>query len=184
VVRTGDGALLLDRSETCRREKSRPVRTVAGSVPVVRHRCRGDRCQREGGRGWEGARVPAAVAAAVGSMTAVVAAVGPFKHHLTPLCPFHALTGLWCPFCGGTRALWAVTQGDWRLMLHANALLPVIVAVAVWSWLASTGRATGWWELPVPRGRVLGVAAAVVLVCFTVLRNLPGFGALAPPAVA
>ena len=118
------------------------------------------------------------------ALTGAVALADPFRYHLTPPCPFHALTGLWCPFCGGTRALWAGAHGDFRLMLHSNALLPVIVLGVLWGWLAWFGRATGWWQLPDPRGKVLDVTIVVVLVAFAILRNLPGFGALAPPSVA
>lgn len=113
-----------------------------------------------------------------------VGIANPFKHHLTPPCPFHAATGLWCPLCGGTRAVWAAAHGDFSLMMHANALLPAVAALALWSWVAWLGRVTGWWRAPMPRGRTLAVVAGAVLLSFAVLRNLPGFGALAPPAVA
>jgi len=133
------------------------------------------------GRRWPAAG-PVATAAAVCVLTGVVAWRDPFKHQITPPCPFHALTGLWCPFCGATRAAWAATHGDLRLMLHANALFPMIVVLFGWSWLAWLAKATGRWSIPVPKGPVFAWALAAVLVCFTVLRNLPGFGALTPPA--
>jgi Protein of unknown function (DUF2752) len=117
-------------------------------------------------------------------LVAGVAVANPFEHHLSPPCPLHALTGLYCPFCGGTRATWALAHLHFGLMLHENALYPAIVVLAAWGWLSRLGRATGRWRLPAPRGRVLDVTVAVVLVTFMVLRNLPGFGVLAPPAVA
>jgi hypothetical protein len=126
-------------------------------------------------------RPPATAAGVVGGLTAFVALANPFRHHLTPPCLLHATTGLWCPLCGGTRAVWAAAHGDFALMLHANALLPAIVAGAAWTWLGSVGRATGWWRLPVPKGRSFNVVLIVVLVAFAVLRNLPGLSALAPP---
>ncbi|HUB69902.1 MAG TPA: DUF2752 domain-containing protein [Acidimicrobiales bacterium] len=125
---------------------------------------------------------PAVLALAAVSAASVTALVNPFEHHLSPPCPFHALTGLWCPFCGGTRAVWALAHGDFRLMLHADALFPLIAAAAVWGWLAWLGRVTGWWRLPMPRGRATAVVAVGLLVAFTVVRNLAGFGLLAPPA--
>lgn len=127
---------------------------------------------------------PIATVTALSALAGGVVLVGPFRHHLTPPCPFHALTGLWCPFCGGARALWAAGHGDFRLMLHSNALLPVFVVAVGWGWLVWLGRATGWWSLPVPRGRAFSIAVLVALVAFTVVRNLPGLGALAPPGVA
>jgi len=133
------------------------------------------------GRRWPAAG-PVATAAGVCALTALVAVRDPFKHQITPPCPFHELTGLWCPFCGGTRAVWAATHGDLRLMLHANALVPVIVALFAWFWFAWLGKTTNRWSIPVPRGRASAWALAVVLVAFTVLRNLHGFGTLAPPS--
>jgi uncharacterized membrane protein YpjA len=67
-------------------------------------------------------------------------------------------------------------------MLHVNALFPLIVVLFGWSWFAWLGKATSRWSIPVPKGRTSAWAVAVVLVAFTVLRNLPGFGALAPPS--
>jgi hypothetical protein len=133
---------------------------------------------------WRRLARPVLAAAALGAATGVIAVANPFKHHVTPPCPFHAVTGLWCPLCGGTRAVWAATHGDFRLMLHANILFPAIVVLIGWTWLGWAGRATGWWRLPVPKGRGFKLAVVAVLVAFTVLRNLPGLGALAPPSVA
>jgi len=136
------------------------------------------------GASWRRPGPLAAVALGLCAATGAIAVANPFHHHLTPPCPFHAVTGLWCPFCGGTRAVWAAAHGDVRLMMHANALLPAIVLVITWMWLSRVGRATGWWRLPAPSGRTFNVVLVCVLVVFTVLRNLPGLGALAPPAVA
>jgi len=80
--------------------------------------------------------------------------------------------------------VWAAAHGDFRLMLHANALLPAMAVLALWAWLSHLGRVTGRWRLPAPGSRALYVVAALVLVAFTVLRNLPGLGDLAPPATA
>jgi len=139
---------------------------------------------RPQGRARRAARAPVLAAAAVVAFTGVVALSNPFAHHLTPPCPFHAVTGLWCPLCGGTRAVWAASHGQFRLMLQANALLPLIAIGVAWWWLAWLGRATGWWRLPALRGRAVGTIVVTVLIAFTVLRNLPGFSGLAPPSVA
>ena len=119
----------------------------------------------------------------MGAAVTVVAVANPFKHHLAPACPLFALTGLYCPFCGGTRATWAAAHMHFGLMLHENALYPAIVVAAAVGVAGVAGRATGRWHLPALRGRAFDVTAAVVLVTFMVLRNVPGLG-LAPPAVA
>jgi hypothetical protein len=135
-------------------------------------------------QGLRACRAPSAVAASAGFAFAAVALISPFTHRLTPPCPFHALTGLWCPLCGGTRAVWAAAHGDFQLMVHADALFPALVVFAGWAWLAWLGRVTGWWRVPVPSGRAFKAVIVVAVVAFTVLRNWPGFGALAPPRSA
>ena len=117
-------------------------------------------------------------------LAGVVVLANPFKARIWPPCPLHALTGLYCPFCGGTRAAWAAAHGNLGLMFHENALFPLVAFGLAWWWLASLGKATGRWRLPFPSGKVFNVVVVVVLVGFALLRNLPGFGALAPPAVA
>ena len=86
-------------------------------------------------------------------------------------CPFHALTGLWCPGCGMTRALHQLLRGDVAGALSANLFLPVVLVVGIWTWLA-------WWTPRVPPigrvvpSRVWGALVAAAFV-FAVLRNLP-----------
>ena len=101
-----------------------------------------------------------------------------------PVCPFHALTGLWCPGCGMTRATYALLHGNVAAAFSANVFLPVLAVLAVAGWLTwflpTIGRRAPrlMWRLPV--GVWLGVGAA--LLAFGVLRNLPvpGLRALAP----
>jgi len=127
---------------------------------------------------------PAVTAVGLVAATTLAALRDPFQRHLTPPCPFHALTGLWCPLCGGTRAVWAAAHGQFGLMMHANALLPAIVLAVAWGWLTWLGRATGRWAWRSPSARSVGWTFAGVLVAFTVLRNLPVFAFLDPPTFA
>ena len=90
-------------------------------------------------------------------------------------CPSAAL-GLWCPGCGALRAVNDLTNGDLAAAASSNLLLVVLAPVAVLGlalWLADSWRGT---RRSVPRSwrAPLVAAAAVVLVVFTVLRNLPG----------
>lgn len=45
-------------------------------------------------------------------------------------CLFHLMTGLYCPGCGGTRAVKYLLQGDWKnsLIYHPFVLYSVIAA--------------------------------------------------------
>ncbi len=90
------------------------------------------------------------------------------------LCPLHAATGLWCPFCGGLRAVAALSRGDVAAAVSSNLpvtlLLPVVTTSwCLWlyaGWRARPGRQP---TLSNRSGAVLGV----VLLLFTVWRNLP-----------
>lgn len=42
-------------------------------------------------------------------------------------CLFHALTGYWCPLCGGTRATLAMLRGDWAAVPAWNPLAPLVL---------------------------------------------------------
>ncbi len=96
-------------------------------------------------------------------------------------CPLHALTGLWCPGCGTTRALGDLTRGDIAAAASSNvvAVVLAVVAVAVWAlWLRArwAGR-----PLALPRlDRSTVVVLLVVVTFFTVVRNTPWGTAIAP----
>lgn len=96
-------------------------------------------------------------------------------------CPFHALTGLWCPGCGATRALGDVTRGDVSAAASSNVLAVVLAvgAVAVWA-LWFRARWTGA-SLSLPRiNRPTTIALIAALVVFTVVRNTAWGTAIAP----
>lgn len=66
-------------------------------------------------------------------------------HTTIPACPFLALTGHPCPFCGGTRSFSAMWRGDLLQALRLYPLGPLMFALAfpvaaygVWALL--TGR--------------------------------------------
>lgn len=109
---------------------------------------------------------------AAAAATGLVLASGAF-----PLpCPIRFVTGLDCPFCGGSRMLAALMAGDVPAALGYNAvallLLPVVCAVLVAAARQELGRARGWW--PGGRsGRALGFALLAVVLAWGVVRNLP-----------
>ena len=123
---------------------------------------------------------PPLVAAGAMAVLAHVAVVDPNEPGHYPTCPFHALTGLWCPGCGSLRALHALTQGDVAAAAGLNvltvAVLPVLLVVFVrWTMRTWTGAPP---ILAVRPAYIWGLFGLVV--AFGVVRNLPWAGVLAP----
>jgi hypothetical protein len=120
------------------------------------------------------ARLGAVGAAAL----AAEVAFDPQQRHV-PLCPFHAATGLWCPFCGCLRGANALAHGHVGTAIRDNVLLVVgVVLAAAWAvdFLRRSSRG-----LPSMRLNRAGVVAiVVVLAAFTIVRNLPPGAFLAP----
>jgi len=106
----------------------------------------------------------------------------PHQHGSWGLCPFNALTGLYCPGCGGLRAVNDLTDGHLGAAFSSNvvvaALIPVaIVLLAVWALDRWRGRTR---HVPWQRLRPLVAALLTVLVVFTVARNTGAGAWLAP----
>jgi hypothetical protein len=98
-----------------------------------------------------------------------------------PQCMFHHLTGLNCPGCGATRAVYALLHGRWQVALRDNILF-VITGIAMASRL-------GWMGVQhLRQQRIMSLIPTwslipwlVIALVFGVLRNLPTFAFLSPP---
>ncbi len=82
-------------------------------------------------------------------------------------CVFRGVTGLPCPFCGGTRAVFLAAHGRWSAAVMMNPLGAVVVALAplVGVWLgacAATGRDLGLRTM----GRLLSSRRTVCALLF------------------
>lgn len=119
---------------------------------------------------------------ALGLATLWLARSGPSVLPLT--CILHDTTGLHCAGCGMTRAAHAVLEGRFLEAFRLNPLGVVMVPLAL---LALVPELIGWvrgeapkWRVPI--GRRGGIVLLVILLGYTVLRNLPWapFTLLAP----
>jgi len=98
---------------------------------------------------------------------ATLGAVAFLPHEYWPKCPIYAVTGLYCPGCGGLRATWDILHGNLIGALNQNALIfvmPVLVLLGFWA------------QRSKPRGLRTAIIALVVVITagFTIARNLPG----------
>ena len=124
---------------------------------------------------------PATVAGVGVAAVALLHVRDPHSSGAYGLCPFHELTGWWCPGCGGLRAVNDLTNGEIVASLSSNVFvvpLLVVLAIAWWRWVGDRWRGGTGRMLVVPR--VWTVAILSTLFVFTVVRNTPWGHWLAP----
>jgi hypothetical protein len=120
---------------------------------------------------------------ATGLVCASTAVIDPYHGQGIP-CPFHALTGLYCPFCGMSRALYSLCHTNLAAAWAANPLFIIALPVLLYQGLALTSTSFGGLKLwHIPTSRRTPYYALAVLILFGVLRNLPWplFHLLGPP---
>jgi Protein of unknown function (DUF2752) len=121
-------------------------------------------------------RQPLLGAAAVAAATLALHVRDPHVTHSWGVCPLYALTGLYCPGCGGLRGVNDLTDGHLGQAASSNLLMVMaipfaLVAFGRWSYAAWTGRdVRAVPALP----QAVKVGLVVLAVAFTVARNLPG----------
>lgn len=98
-------------------------------------------------------------------------------------CPLYITTGIYCPGCGGLRAVNDLTDGHVGAALSSNLLvtvgIPVMVALlalrAVRAWRGSPpSRLSDAWRTR------LWAGLAILALAFSILRNTPWGNGLAP----
>lgn len=125
---------------------------------------------------------PIVVAAAGALAVAAVVLRDPHVRGSWGVCPFLAVTGFYCPACGGLRAVNDLAHGRFAMAVDSNLLAVGMVTYAAVVWSAWTvARIRGaqfayrrWLSPAIMSGLV------VTAVVFAVLRNLPAGSWLAP----
>lgn len=100
-----------------------------------------------------------------------------------PPCPFHFVTGLFCPGCGSTRALHHLLRGHFLNALAYNPLAVIFIPVIIWESFARLMKNNTCFHLPTPRRPAwLAWCIVIVVLLFAALRNIPmyPFTILAP----
>lgn len=134
-----------------------------------------------GGTRWQRVRTPLLVIGGLGLTTLALHLHDPHQQGSWGLCPSAAL-GIYCPGCGGLRAVNDLTNGDVGAAASSNlafiVALPVMV-VALALWLIGRWQGRSYWP-PAAVTKPLVTASLVLLAVFTVVRNLPFGSWLAP----
>jgi hypothetical protein len=104
---------------------------------------------------------------------------------LYPSCPFHALTGYYCPGCGSLRAIHQLLHGEIENAFRLNPLLVLCLPPLAYAALASQLQ---WfrfaWAERMRRSSSWPWVIVAMVSLFWLLRNLPypAFSWLAPHA--
>jgi hypothetical protein len=121
------------------------------------------------------------VLAGVAAGSVLVAFVDPNQPGHYPTCPFLAMTGYYCPGCGGMRLVNALTHGHAGSAFGFNPLLFLLLPVfgylyVRWTVLSVRGRPM-WSALFRP---AVVYSFVGLLIVYWIVRNLPFAHALAP----
>ncbi|WP_446213227.1 DUF2752 domain-containing protein [Micromonospora sp. IBSANI012] len=91
-----------------------------------------------------------------------------------PSCLLKLTTGLDCPGCGGTRALWYVLHGDLPAAARHHFLFVFALPFLAYLFVAWAGKQAFGWRLPELRISSPVIAGFLaVWLAFSVARNLP-----------
>jgi hypothetical protein len=119
---------------------------------------------------------PALTLGGLAAATVALHVRDPHVSHSWGLCPLYALTGIYCPGCGGLRGVNDLTDGHIGAAVSSNLLMVlaipfVVFLLARWTWASWQGRHVS--VVPnLPRSVRWGLGALVVV--FWVVRNVPG----------
>jgi hypothetical protein len=98
-----------------------------------------------------------------------------------PECPFHLLTGWFCPGCGSQRALSSLLHGNVLDAMHNNILMVVFLPLFLYSAFVNL-RYAGTRKMKLWYDPFFVKIVLVTVICFWMIRNIPHypFSILAP----
>ena len=100
------------------------------------------------------------------------------KYGFSIACPFHALTGLYCPGCGVTRMIFSIMKLDFYGAFRYNPLLFMLSILYIIFVIERVIRKKDY-KIP----NKVAIVLLVVLILYAIARNIPAFYYLAPTAV-
>jgi len=107
------------------------------------------------------------------SAAALLVLFPPTQYSFYPQCPIHQYLHILCPGCGGTRAFAALLRGNYTEALSLNALITLLVPIALIYAAACYRRILANRPLHCPQPpRAAIFATLVITLVFTIARNL------------
>ncbi|MFC0450785.1 DUF2752 domain-containing protein [Rhodococcus jostii] len=124
---------------------------------------------------------PVAVAAGAVAAAAILHFRDPHQPGSYGFCPLYAVTGWWCPACGGLRAVHDLTNLDIGAAVAGNVLIVPFIAVMVLAWIGwARHRWSGRRDRTIVWDPRVMVGVLILLAAFTVTRNTSWGSWLAP----
>ncbi|WP_036527322.1 DUF2752 domain-containing protein [Nocardia sp. CNY236] len=130
--------------------------------------------QAESETGWRGVRLPILTAGFGVGLGVLLHVRDPHVEGSYGVCPLYALTGWYCPGCGGMRAVHHLTDGQIGDAVQSNLLaIPLVLALVIW---VTDWTIRGW------RGRSMRLPSMspttiwmffVAMAIYTGVRNTP-----------
>ncbi|MBR6985424.1 MAG: DUF2752 domain-containing protein [Ruminococcus sp.] len=93
-------------------------------------------------------------------------------------CEIRTFTGIYCPGCGGTHCITALSKGDILSALHYNAALCLGIVIFLLWWIENVAAFFGKKIKLIPDNRIFPYAVTGIIIAYLVLRNI--IPALAP----
>jgi hypothetical protein len=114
-------------------------------------------------------------------LIAVYATFDPESLSFFPSCPFHSITGLYCPGCGSQRAIYDLLHANFLAALSHNPLIVLGIATGLY-------KAILWLKYPNSKAAPNNLfyykntpwIILILVIGFWVFRNIPLFNFLQP----
>lgn len=129
---------------------------------------------REAGGGWKSLSLPLLTGAAGVGALVLLHVRDPHVENSYGICPTWGLFGVYCPGCGGMRAVHNLTDGRVLDSLHSNLLALPLIVLFFWfvvDWAIRAGRGQGPRLPAIDRAVTLSIFAFIA--GYAVLRNTP-----------